>query len=87
MGKQHGWNRLEVLAIGDRIQVACNGRLIVDWRDPEPERIRAAPIGLQLHSNTEAQEVHFREIALEAFPAEERLLSLAPPARAPGARL
>ena len=51
VGHQHGWNKLEILAQGNRIRVVCNGTLIVDWRDPEPHRIRAGPIGLQCHSN------------------------------------
>ena len=35
-------------AQGNRIRVVCNGTLIVDWRDPEPRRIKAGPIGLQV---------------------------------------
>ena len=41
VGHQHDWNELEILAQGNRIRVVCNGTLIVDWRDPEPHRIRA----------------------------------------------
>ena len=32
-GNQHDWNRLEILAQGNRIRVVCNGTQIVDWRD------------------------------------------------------
>jgi hypothetical protein len=59
-GNQHDWNRLEILAQGNRIRVVCNGTLISDWRDREPHRIKAGPIGLQLHSNDVPQEVYFR---------------------------
>jgi hypothetical protein len=60
---QHDWNELEILALGNRIRVVCNGTLIVDWRDPEPHRIRAGPIGLQLHSNSHPQQVRSRHVA------------------------
>ncbi|MFO0951453.1 MAG: DUF1080 domain-containing protein [Isosphaeraceae bacterium] len=75
-GKQHDWNDLEILAQGNRVRVAVNGVEVVDWRDPEPDRIKAGPIGLQLHSNTVPQEVRFKDITIETFPKEDRLLSV-----------
>jgi hypothetical protein len=74
-GKQHDWNDLEILALGNRIQVAVNGVSVVDWRDPEPNRIQAGPIGLQLHSNTVPQEVRFKDLVIETFPKEHRLIT------------
>ena len=71
VGKQHDWNDLEILAQGNRVRVAVNGTQVVDWRDPEPDRIKEGPIGLQLHSNKEAQEVHFKNLKIETFPAEK----------------
>ena len=41
---------------------------VVDWRDPEPDRIKEGPIGLQLHSNKVPQEVQFKDLKLETFP-------------------
>ncbi|MBN9120612.1 MAG: DUF1080 domain-containing protein [Planctomycetes bacterium] len=76
VGKQHDWNDIEILAQGNRIRVAINGAAVVDWRDPEPERIKEGPIGLQLHSNKEAQEVHFKGLVLETFPKEDKLLTV-----------
>jgi hypothetical protein len=76
VGRQHDWNDLEILAQGNRVRVAVNGAAVIDWRDPEPERIREGPIGLQLHSNTVPQEVRFTEITLETFPKEDRLLTV-----------
>ncbi len=76
VGKQHDWNDLEILAQGNRVRVAVNGTQVVDWRDPEPDRIKAGPIGLQLHSNTVPQEVHFTDLKLETFPKEDRLLTV-----------
>lgn len=74
-GKQHDWNRIEILAQGNRIRMVLNGELVTDWRDPEPERLLTGPIGLQLHSNSEPQEVRFRKLLLETFP-EDRLTTL-----------
>ena len=75
VGKQHDWNELEILAQGDRIRVVVNGHLVVDYREPEPERIHAAPIGLQLHSNNVPQEIHFKDLKLTTFP-EDKLITL-----------
>jgi hypothetical protein len=74
VGKQHDWNDLEILAQGNRVRVAVNGVQVVDWYDPEPQRIREGPIALQLHSNSVPQEVHFRDLVLTTFP-EDRLLT------------
>src|SRR5262249_5146714 len=38
VGKQHGWNDIEILAQGNRVRVAINGAAVGDWRDPGPER-------------------------------------------------
>jgi hypothetical protein len=71
VGKQHDWNHIEVLAQGNRIRFALNGVLISDWREPLPERIKEAPIGLQLHSNPIPQEVQFKNLTLETFPEDK----------------
>ncbi len=76
VGKQHDWNDLEILAQGNRVRVAVNGTPVVDWRDPEPDRIKHGPIGLQLHSNTVPQEVHFKNLVLETFPKEDKLTTV-----------
>jgi len=75
-GKQHDWNDLEILAQGNRVRVAVNGIPVVDWRDPEPNRIKAGPIALQLHSNKVPQEVRFKDLVIETFPKEDRLLTV-----------
>src|SRR5712691_9569418 len=76
VGKQHDWNDIEILAQGNRVRVAVNGVQVVDWRDPEPDRIKEGPIGLQLHSNKDAQEVHFKNLVLETFPKEDKLTTV-----------
>ncbi len=68
VGKQHDWNDIDIIAQGNRVRVIANGVLVVDWRDPEPDRIKEAPIGLQLHSNKVPQEVQFKGLTLTTFP-------------------
>ena len=69
-GHQHDWNELEILAQGNRIRLVVNGKPTMDWRDPEPERIKEAPIGLQLHDES-PQEVHFKNLVLTTFPEDK----------------
>jgi hypothetical protein len=76
VGKQHDWNNLEILAQGNRVRVAVNGSQVIDWYDPEPDRIKEGPIGLQLHSNQVPQEVHFKDLTLTTFPPEDKLLTV-----------
>jgi len=71
VGKQHDWNAIEILAIKDRVRVAVNGVAVVDWKDPEPKRIKEGPIGLQLHSNNVPQEIHFKGLELTTNPTDE----------------
>jgi hypothetical protein len=70
VGKQDDWNNLWILTQGDRIRVAVNGTLVVDWRDPKPELIEEGVIGLQLHSNKVPQEVHFKDLELTTNPKD-----------------
>jgi hypothetical protein len=75
VGKQHDWNELEILAQGNRLRLVVNGTQVLDWRDPKPETIKEAPLGLQLHSNNEPQEVQFKNLVLTTFP-EDKLITL-----------
>jgi hypothetical protein len=70
-GKQHDWNDMEILAQGNRIRLAVNGKQVLDWRDPQPELVNEGPIGLQLHSNEVPQEVQFKGLVLTTFPEEK----------------
>jgi hypothetical protein len=69
------WNKMEILATGNRIRLAVNGQLVADWEDPQPETCVAGPISLQLHSNSVAQEVQFRGLILSENP-EERMITV-----------
>jgi hypothetical protein len=73
VSKQHDWNDIEIFAQGNRIRVVANSVLVVDWRDPEPDRIKEGPIGLQLHANKAPQEVQFKGLVLTTFPDDTRL--------------
>ena len=75
-GKQHDWNDMEILAQGNRIRFAVNGKEVLDWRDPEPNLIKEGPIALQLHSNKIPQEIHFKGLVVETFPKEDRLVTV-----------
>lgn len=70
-GKQKDWNDMEILAQGNRIRYALNGKLVLDWRDPQPELVGEGPIGLQLHSNNVPQELHWKGLVLTTFPEEK----------------
>jgi hypothetical protein len=73
-----GWNKMEILATGHRIRLAVNGQLVADWEDPKPELCGEGPIGLQLHSNSVPQEVHFRGLVLSENP-EDKLITVEKP--------
>ncbi len=68
--KKGQWNQIEILVIGDRIRFAANGREIFDFTD-KAEMLQACPIGLQLHSNAQPQEYHFRSLLLTEDPADQ----------------
>jgi hypothetical protein len=70
-----GWNKMEILAIGDRIRLAVNGQLVADWTDPKPETCVEGPIGLQHHSNKVPQEIQFRGLVLSENP-EDKLITV-----------
>jgi hypothetical protein len=74
-GKQHDWNDMEILAIGDRIQFAVNGKAVLDWRDPQPKLVGEGPIALQLHSNNMPQEIQFKGLVVTTFP-EDKLVTV-----------
>lgn len=68
--KKGEWNQIEILVNGDRIRFVANGREVFDFSD-KPEMLQACPIGLQLHSNGQAQEYHFRSLLLTEEPVAE----------------
>lgn len=62
------WNTYEILAVGNRIRTALNGKPCVDFTDPKP--VLKGRIALQIHSGGPL-EVRFRNLRLETNPAFE----------------
>lgn len=65
--KLNDWNEVVIIARGDRLQHFLNGRLIVDFRDKDPEAARREGIlALQLHAGkpmwTEFKSVRLKEL-------------------------
>jgi hypothetical protein len=73
---QHDWVRVEILAQGNRVRTAFNGVQVMEWREADPQRIKVGPIGIQLHALSEAQEVLYKDIVIETFPKEDRLITV-----------
>lgn len=76
VARQHDWITVEILAQGNRVRVAFNGRQVIDWREPHPELIKAGPIGLQLHGFALPQKAVYKDVVIEANPKEARLTTV-----------
>lgn len=68
--KKGQWNQIEILVRGDRIRFAANGEEVFDFTD-KPEMLQACQLGLQLHSNGQPQEYHFRSLLLTEEPEDQ----------------
>ena len=75
---QHEWVSVEILAQGNRVRSAFNGVWVMDWRESDPAIIKEGPIGVQLHAWNAAQEVLYKDIVIETFPKESRLITVKP---------
>ena len=73
---QHEWVRVEILAQGNRVRTAMNGVEVMEWRDANPARLTPGPIGIQLHAWSGPQEVQYKDIVIETFPKENRLITV-----------
>ena len=73
---QHEWVKVEILAQGNRVRTAFNGVQVMEWREPDPNRVEVGPIGVQLHGFNGTQEVLYKDIVVETFPREDRLITL-----------
>ena len=78
-----GWNRIELLVVGNRIQMANNGQLVVDYTEKE-RRLNASPLGLQLHSNSAPQRYFFRGLVVTENPEPHLTISRPRPSSRPG---
>jgi sugar lactone lactonase YvrE len=75
---RHELVQVEMLAQGNRLRVAYNGQQVLDWRAPDPSQLKAGPIGLQLHGFPYPQEVIYKDVVIETFPKEDRLITVNP---------
>ena len=75
---QHEWIKVEILAQGNRVRSAFNGVQVMEWREADPNLVKVAPIGVQLHGWNGPQEVRYKDIVIETFPKEDRLITLKP---------
>ena len=66
--KAEDWNTYEILAVGNKIRTAINGRLCVDLDDTKGER--EGIIAVQVHSGG-PMEVQFKDFELEVNPKWE----------------
>ncbi|MEP6537882.1 MAG: DUF1080 domain-containing protein [Bryobacteraceae bacterium] len=73
---QHEWVKVEILAQGNRVRTAMNGVQVMDWREADLSRVKEGPIGVQLHAWTGPQEVLYKDIVIETFPKQDRLLTV-----------
>lgn len=73
---QHEWIKIEILAQGNRIRAAFNGVDVMEWREADPSRVIAGPLGIQLHGYNGQQEVRYKDIVVETFPKEDRLITV-----------
>ena len=76
VSSQHEWVQIEILAQGNRVRTVLNGVQVMEWREADPNRIKAGPIGVQLHAWPGPQEVLYKDIVIETVPKENRLLTL-----------
>lgn len=73
---QHDWVKVEVLAQGNRVRTAFNGAQVMEWREADASRVHAGPLGVQFHAWTGAQQVLYKDIVVETFPKQDRLLTV-----------
>jgi hypothetical protein len=76
VASQHDWVKVEILVQGNRVRSAFNGIQVMEWRQADPALVREAPIGLQLHAWNGPQEVRYKDVVVETFPREDRLITL-----------
>jgi hypothetical protein len=73
---QYEWVNVEILAQGNRVRAAFNGVEVLEWREADLSRVKPGPIGVQLHAWSGPQEVLYKDIVVETFPREDRLITL-----------
>ncbi len=70
------WLKVEILAQGNRVRSAFNGVQAMDWLEAGSSSIKEGPIGLRLPVWNACQEVHYKDVVVETFPKEDRLITV-----------
>lgn len=69
--QSQSFDKFELLVTGDRVQMAVNGKVAMDWVDPDPEFRQKGPIGLQLHWDKAHAQVHWRNLLVSDNPSDK----------------
>ena len=60
---KHGWNKLHILANGNKLSFSINGKIASEFTDNKPERLKSGMMGLQIHDA--GMVVEFKDILLK----------------------
>jgi hypothetical protein len=66
--KHDDWNDYVIRCEGPRVRLWLNGKLTVDYTEPDDKIERTGIIGLQIHGGTKAK-VYYKDIRIEELPA------------------
>lgn len=61
--KKHGWNKLHIIAKGNKLSFSINGKVASEFTDNKPERLKSGIMGLQIHDA--GMIVEFKDITLK----------------------
>jgi hypothetical protein len=67
--KHDEWNDYVIRCEGPRMRLWLNGKLTVDFTEPDDKIERTGIIGLQIHGGAKAQ-VYYKDIRIEELPAK-----------------
>ncbi|TWU51780.1 hypothetical protein Poly59_33750 [Rubripirellula reticaptiva] len=70
--KDGDWNQIEILVVGNRIRMVAGGTVVIDHTETK-DQLKKCPIALQLHSNKDPQEFHFRGLIAVENPTDKLL--------------
>lgn len=62
---KHGWNRLHIVARGNKMSFSINDKVASEFTDNKPEQLRKGIIGLQIHDA--GMVVEFKDIFLKTL--------------------
>ena len=73
--KKNGWNKYEIIAVGNKIQTKINGKLCANYIEKNKKIGRShGQIALQLHSGKSGMQIHFRNFKLNQTNPEKQFV-------------